>query len=448
MSQKTIRLFGVRVFVLGAILSVCPCGMLAQHGGGHGGGMGGGMGGGGGSRPGGVQEKDPLQDFHRLLAMQATSQQVAQYEALLKSVDETGTALQSLVQLQKENKAGELPVRHAALDEALEEVQSENKEFLGGFSRTQKSLLKDITKKVLNADSEVAKQAKSLDQKISEAKGEAIAVSTRSMEKALASFRNELLSLGKEMSIVLPTDEQEVAFDLPPVQYSVNVDRQPIAMTASGRISKVRVEGSQNVFKLEMTAELSDLQQNITGLLRSELDKSERCGERIAIQRAVLSPVTPASLVVAQFHFERWECERVAGRETANEIVESDGAITVKLTPAVENDSSLGLVPEIVRVEASGTVGDMLRSGSLGETLREKTSQAVLSVLQKGTDGKATLPPIVQGSPTMQSAKFENGGAGNLNILVTGEIRFSDEQVKVLASQLKERVSAQGTIPH
>jgi hypothetical protein len=442
MLRTAIRVLSVRVFVLGAILLVGPCGMLAQHGGGHGGGMGG-----SGSRPGGVQEKDDLKDFHRALAMQATSQQVAEYAALLKSMEEADAALQSLEESRKENKVGELPGRDAALDETLEEVRSENKEFLNSFSRLQKSGLKDITKKLLNADSELAKQAKIVDQKVGEAKGEQIASSTESLGKALTNFRNDLLSLGKEMSIVLPAGEGE-AFELPPVQNSVIVDRQPIAITASGKISKVPAEGGQNVFKLEMVGELSDLQQKLTALLRSELDKFDPCGERIAIRRATLSPSEPASLVVAQFHFERWACERMVGRETVNEIVEGDGTITVKLTPGVEKDGSLRLAPEIVGAEASGVVGDMLRSGSLGETLREKIARAVLSAIQQGIDFKATLPPSAQGATTMESAKFENAGLGNLNIVLNGEIRMSDEQVKLLASQIKERASAQKTVPH
>ena len=441
MLRTVIRVLSVRVFVLGAILLMRPCGMLAQHGGGHGGGIRG-----GGSRAGGVQEKDDLKDFHRVLAMQATNDQVAEYAALLKSIEEAGAALQSLEESRKENKVGELSGRDAALDEALEEVRIDNKDFLNRFSRSQKSGLKDITKKLMNEDSDLGKQAKIVDQKVGETKGE-IASSTESLAKALTNFRNEVLSLGREMSIVLPTGEAE-AFDLPPVQNSVIIDRQPIAITASGMISKVTAEGSENVFKLEMVGELSDLQQNLTVLLRSELDKSDTCGERIAIRRATLRASEPASLVVAQFHFERWACERTVGRETANEIVEGDGTITVKLTPGVEKDSSLQLVPEIVGVEASGVVGDMLRSGSLGEALRGKIAKAVQTAIQKGIDAKATLPPSAQGATTIESATFQNAGLGNLNIIVNGKIRISDEQVKLLASQLKERASAQRTVPH
>jgi hypothetical protein len=442
MLQRKTHISGVRVFVLGALLLVCPCGMLAQHGGGHGGG--GRAGGAGGSRAGGVDQGDDLKDFRRALTLQASDDQAAEYRAVFKSLDAAGQALQPLLQVRKENTAGDFSRLDAALDDALEQLRSDNKAFLNSFSRPQKSGLKDITKKLLNADSEIAKETRILDQRVGNAKGEPeqIAISTESLNKALTTFRTELLSLGTEMSIVLPTGEQELAFDLAPVQNSVIVNNQLIGITASGKISKVAAEGNQNVFKLEMDADLSDLQQNITALLRSELDKSDACGERIAIQRVTLSPSVPASLVIAQLHFELWTCERTTGKETTHEIVEGDGTITVKLTPAVERDGSLRLVPEMGSVEASGAVGEMLRSGSLGETLRERITRVLLSVIQKGVDAKATLPPSVQGSTTIASAKFQTAGLSNLNIILYGEIRISDEQTKLLASQLKERASA------
>jgi hypothetical protein len=42
-----------------------------------------------------------------------------------------------------------------------------------------------------------------------------------------------------------------------------------------------------------------DLQGNITGDLEFGLDKSERRGERIAIQNATFTPLAPASLMLA-----------------------------------------------------------------------------------------------------------------------------------------------------
>ena len=72
---------------------------------------------------------------------------------------------------------------------------------------------------------------------------------------------------------------------IPPVKTTFNVDNQPVTITASGTITLTARYQDQVAFRLELVADLSDLQQNITGVLRSQLDKSERCGERIEIQQ-------------------------------------------------------------------------------------------------------------------------------------------------------------------
>jgi hypothetical protein len=241
---------------------------------------------------------------------------------------------------------------------------------------------------------------------------------------------------------------QDLTFKIPPVKIPVNVENQPIEVVASGVISRVAAERGQNVFKLELVADLSDLQQSITQILRSQLNKSDRCGERIAIQNATLTPMAPASVVLAHVHFERWTCVKVFGKERPNKLVGGNGTIEVKLTPAVEQQSTLKLVPEVGRVEAEGPLGELLRSGSLGASLREKITKALLSAMQKGTNFKATLPPAVQDYATIEDARFQDVGSGSLGVVLDGRIQISNEQIKLLANQLKERLSSQGMLPH
>jgi len=256
--------------------------------------------------------------------------------------------------------------------------------------------------------------------------------------KAFAVFFSALVIFAPALS----AGGQELVFKLPPVKTSVNIENQPMAITASGIISKVAAERGQNVFKLELVADLSDLQRNITQVLRSPLDKSDRCGDRIAIQNATLTPLAPASLVLARLHFERWTCVKVFGKERPNKVVGGNGSIEVKLTPVVDEGSTLRLAPEIGRIDAEGPLGELLRSGSIGAALREKITKALLSAMQKGTNFKATLPPAVQDYATIQSAQFRDAGSGNLSAVLDGEIRISNDQIKLLANQLKERERA------
>ena len=60
----------------------------------------------------------------------------------------------------------------------------------------------------------------------------------------------------------------------------------------------------------------------------------------------------------------------------------------------------------------------------------------------KGTNVGATLPPAVQGYVTIQSAEFKDGGDGRLLAVLDGEARITQEQVKLLSDQVKERLAA------
>src|ERR1035438_9046830 len=91
------------------------------------------------------------------------------------------------------------------------------------------------------------------------------------------------------MSIESPND-QGIAYKLSPVKVSINFANQPMAITTSGVVSKSVADGGQNTFAVQLTTDISDLQLTIADVLRDQLDRSDRCGERIAIQTAALTP--------------------------------------------------------------------------------------------------------------------------------------------------------------
>jgi hypothetical protein len=196
-------------------------------------------------------------------------------------------------------------------------------------------------------------------------------------------------------------------------------------------------------FRLELTADLSELQQNMTALLSSQLDKNEDCGERITIQQAELAPLDPASIATVHLHYERWACAKVFGKEKSKKLVGGNAVIEIKLTPAVEQDNTeLRLVPEVGKIEADGSLGELLRSGSLGDTLKEKIRASILSAMQKGTNLSATIPPAIQGHVKISNAEFKDAGGGKLAVLLAGEGRVTKEEVQALTRQVKEHIAA------
>jgi len=444
----------VATLFVGLALLIGPGKILAQHGGGGGGRgmMGTGVGTGAG-RPDGISEKDDLKDFHRAMAIQATAEQRAAFVKIAQyaqaAIDQLKVFRESL------QKVPASPLldratrdRLTAFDQAIENARGSNQNFLTSFSSKQKSGLQDTTKKLEKADSELDKQIKTLHQIVQTAKpdGEQVSSSAAGLDKALVSFQNEQLALGREMSILFDPAGPGLTFTLPTVTTSINISGQSISIPASGAVvSRASTENGHNLFSLKLVVDLSDLQQNITGILRSELTRSPRCGERIEVQQATLTPLEPASQVVTKLHFERWVC--LPGQQSPMEVASGDANIEIKLTPSVEPSAGLHLVSEITSVQAEGLLRDSLRSGDLGATLREQVAASILSALQKGADLKATLPPIAQESATLQKALFQDDGADQLSLVLDGQLQFSDEQTQQFAAQLKQRLAAQGTTP-
>jgi hypothetical protein len=237
-------------------------------------------------------------------------------------------------------------------------------------------------------------------------------------------------------------ETQSLTFRIPPVKIPFTVKDQAVTITASALITMVSKDRDLDVFKLELSADMADLQRNMTGLLASQLDKDDHCGDRIAIRNATLVPADPATVARVQLHYERWACIKAFGKQQAKRVVGGNAVVPVKLTPGVEaNNTELRLVPEVGAIEADGSLGELLRSGAVGEMLREKIRNAILSAMHKGTNLSATLPAAAQGYATIASAAFRDGGSGRLLVVMDGELRIPKEQVQLLSRQVKERVA-------
>jgi hypothetical protein len=432
-------------FLLAVVLLACPLTVFAQHGGRGAGGSAAGspvegidsMG-----RPTGVSEGDDLKDFHAALAVQASSQQIIEYAAMLKST----AAAAAEVQAFQTNLAQPKDTSHpagvsASLVQAVENARTSSSKFLDGFSLAQKNGLREIIKRLSKADSELAQQLKELDQlaSVGNSANEAISNAAAGLERSLANFRSQQLDLGEEMGIEDPDGSQAFTFDLPAVKNSVSFANQTVVISTSGVISKSVAENDQNSFSLQLMADMSDLQQNITEVLRTQLDQENRCGDHVEVQDAALTPLGISSRVVAQIHFERWAC---FGSSMPNEMFEGNGSIDVKLTPAVSDDGALRLAAEIERIDADGLIGDQLRAGSLGEVMRDKIRDSLLAAARRACDFKALLPSTAQSSATLRRAGFQGTGSGRLMFVINGDIRLSHDQAASLSGQLKQRSPA------
>jgi hypothetical protein len=59
--------------------------------------------------------------------------------------------------------------------------------------------------------------------------------------------------------------------------------------------------------------------------------------------------------------------------------------------------------------------------------------------MRNTADLKTALPPMAPGSTTIQKAAFQDAGAGQLNMVLDGELQLSGEQMQQFVAQLKQR---------
>ena len=429
------------LLLLGIAVLTTPRVGLAQHSGGGGGGGGGASGGG---RPSGVSQKDDLGAFHRALAMQASERQRELFAAIIQDEDNAAAHLRAIQARTSQIKPVEVKPAGSAepasgehnLSESIEALQRHNQDFVKSFSPAQKSILKDITKRLAREESELVRQAQAFDRTVQSAKpADEQSAAAAGVDKALASFRNEEQAIANEMSIVIAPERANLAFKLPATQNSQTIAGQSISVPVSGDMVRTSTDAGHNIFHFMLGAGLYDFQQNIAGILRPALSRSPSCGERVEIKQAQLVPAPPSGVVTAQLHFERWICATGSPTEASG----GDGTIEVKLTPTVADGKGLALASEIVRVDATGFLKNMLRSGDLGEGLRDQIAATVLSVLREAANPKVALPPAAQESVSLRKAEFQNAGSDKLGFMLEGELRVSEEDTKLIGEQLTKQ---------
>jgi len=247
------------------------------------------------------------------------------------------------------------------------------------------------------------------------------------------------------MFLTLPTMlfAQETTFKILPQKIPFTVKDQQAYIVASATVSMVSKTSAADTFRLQLTADLTGLQENLTPLLSAQLDKDDRCGDRIAIQQATLTPAPPAAVATVQLHYERFACVKAFGKQQAKRLVAGNALVPIRLTPAVDqNDTQLRLNPEVSAIQADGSLGELLRSGALGEMIQEKIRDSILNAMQKGANLGATLPLAVQPYATITSAQFHDAGAQPLAVELIGEIRVPRDQLQAVTQQLKSRAAA------
>lgn len=428
-----------RSFTVGALVGtglLLSTGTLFAQGGGAGLGHGAPVAGVG--APSGIDEKDELRGFHRAIAVQATGEQTTEFRALMSKIEMIGRELEQLVSESNTHSsaknADEWGTRVAAVRQELDGAQAETGKFVSGFSVAQKAGLKEITARVMKAESDVGEQEKLFDA----GGGREEPARTEGLRKALGNFRSALDDLAVEMGILISEGPSRVAFNIPARKSSRTIGGQAVGVTTSAvitRVSESAAPGAEGVYKVEATTDLADLQANIGMILGAMMNKEDRCGERIRVKEANLTPEIPVGEALVRMHYERWVCS--AGYGGNREMTEGNATVEMKVTAGVGADGQVMISSQIVHVEAERFLADLLRSGTLGDGLKEKMSSAVTAAV---ADLKTVVPAAGE-TVTARSVRFDSVRENELSVVLGGEMRMSEARAKEM-----ERLATAGTV--
>jgi hypothetical protein len=182
--------------VCGIALLMNPQTLLAQRLGGHGAGT--------ARAPSGVSSTDDLKDFKRVVALQASPDQIVQFRRLTEGTQVARRSAQDLLKLAEIASKTDLSRSHRLLISALEEAQADNQNFLQSFSAVQKSGLKEVTKQLDKANSDVTMRSKALTRDLERSRigGQQIVSGVaEKLDKALGDLQARQLAMGREMGI-------------------------------------------------------------------------------------------------------------------------------------------------------------------------------------------------------------------------------------------------------
>jgi hypothetical protein len=180
------------------LLLLFPLAVLGQHGGRHGASTGTS---GGTTAP---AEDSDVATLKHALAVQASEEQIGQFQLMIKSAEVARQQAHDLQQIgSNASNSEDLTSKATSLQDSVEEAQHENRAFRQSLSDSQEAGLKNLTKKVTKSDSAVSKDAKAISKQLEQRtlNSGRLANAAANLEKALVQFQSAQLNLGKEMGI-------------------------------------------------------------------------------------------------------------------------------------------------------------------------------------------------------------------------------------------------------
>jgi hypothetical protein len=218
--------------------------------------------------------------------------------------------------------------------------------------------------------------------------------------------------------------------DLPPMRTALNVGDQPVTIVISGSVMATPADRDHAAFHVTINADLGDLQDRITPILQAQLNRDDRCGERLSIQQATLVPSAPAGTLNAGLHYEKWACVKAFGKNIAKKLAGGDGTVQVRLTPAIRDGDTVRLDAQLGEIQADGSIGELLRSPSFADALRERITRALEKVPLE-----AAIPSALRNTARIDDVSFADA-AGRLTLKLRATVTVPARDAQTLLDRL------------
>ncbi len=219
---------------------------------------------------------------------------------------------------------------------------------------------------------------------------------------------------------------QSDTLKIPPLKTALTLEGQSVAITVWGVVSPAH---------LSATVDLADFQEHLTPIMAAQLNRADKCGERLTVQKVVLGP---SGVLIANVHYERFACAKAFGKDISKRLAGGDAVVEVKLTPAVA-ENRIAMDAEVKKIDADGSLGEALHSGSFGDSIRKKIADSIESSVRKSADLKSALPAGVEELVSLKAVHFADGGSGHLWLTIDGDLHLSTEQFEGLSKQMLSR---------
>jgi murein L,D-transpeptidase YcbB/YkuD len=157
--------------------------------------------------PASSNDTGELKDFERGFALQATPDQVSQFQVLSKHTENARKQAHDFLHIiETGSKPPEFSDPADDLQDAVQEAHDGSREFVEKFSAPQKSAYKALTKKLAKANADLAKQEQVLKDgaKAGNTDNQTLAAVLKKLEQALSTLQAEQTDLGKAMGIQIP----------------------------------------------------------------------------------------------------------------------------------------------------------------------------------------------------------------------------------------------------